>query len=62
MLYNLTLTWYSFFKFFKFLYIFERDRVREGEEQIERKTQTLKQAPHSELSAQSPSWAQTHEP
>ena len=32
----------------------ERDRVREGEGQRERHTQNRKQAPGSELSAQSP--------
>ena len=31
----------------------ERDRVQAGEEQRERETQNLKQAPGSELSAQS---------
>ena len=54
----------SFFKclfiylnfFFKHLFIFEteRDRAWTGEEQRERETQNLKQAPGSELSAQSP--------
>ena len=42
--------------FFQRLFIFgtERDRVPAGEGQRERETQTLKQAPGSELSAQSP--------
>ena len=43
-----------------FLFIFERDRGREstlvGEGQKERETQNLKQAPGSELSAQSPTY------
>ena len=34
----------------------ERDRVRMGEGQRERETQNPKQAPGSELSAQSPTW------
>ena len=43
----------SFFKFFVFL--FEREREREGGEgQRERETQNPKQAPGSDLSAQSP--------
>ena len=39
-----------------FLFIFEteRDRAQMGEGQRERETQNLKQAPGSELSAQSP--------
>ena len=42
--------------FFNVLFIFktERDRVRAGEGQRERETQNPKQAPGSELSAQSP--------
>ena len=42
------------------MFIFERERERErgevGEGQRERETQNLKQAPGSELSAQSPMW------
>ena len=46
------------------MFIFERERERErereqaqaGEEQGEREIQNLKQAPGSELSAQSPMW------
>ena len=34
----------------------ERDRVQAGEEQRERETQNLKQAPGSELWAWSPMW------
>ena len=34
----------------------ERDRVQAGEAQRERETENLKQAPGSELSAQSPMW------
>ena len=34
----------------------ERDRAREEKGQRERETQNLKQAPGSELSAQSPTW------
>ena len=33
-----------------------RDRVQVGEGQRERETQNLRQAPGSELSAQSPTW------
>ena len=49
----------SFKKIFLNVYSFfererERDRARVGEGQDERETQTLKQAPGSELSAQSP--------
>ena len=36
------------------MFIFERDRVQAGQGQRERETQNLKQAPGSELSAQSP--------
>ena len=41
-----------------FIYFFERERetVRVGEGQRERETQNLKQAPGSELPAQSPEW------
>ena len=35
------------------IFIFERERVRAGEGQRKRETQNLKQAPHSELTAQS---------
>ena len=44
--------------FLMFLFIFEtqRDRVLAGEGQRERETQNPKQAPGSELSAQSPMW------
>ena len=40
------------------MFIFERegDRVGMGEGQRERETQNLKQAPGSELLAQSPTW------
>ena len=40
------------------LFILERERDREqvGKRQRERETQNLKQAPGSELSAQSPTW------
>ena len=34
----------------------ETDRVQAGQGQTERETQNLKQAPGSELSAQSPTW------
>ena len=46
---------FSFFYFFN-VYLFlrdKRDRERAGVEQKERETQNLKQAPGSELSAQS---------
>ena len=36
------------------MYLFLRDRVQAGEGQRERETQNLKQAPGSELAAQSP--------
>ena len=39
--------------FLMFIYFWERDRVWAGEEQRERETQNLKQAPGSELSAKS---------
>ena len=43
------------FNFFNvFIYLRERDRTRVGEGQRERETQNPKQAPASELSAQSP--------
>ena len=57
------LTLYFLFIFLKmFLFIFEteRDRAWAGERQRERKTQNLKQAPGSELSAQAWHGAQTH--
>ena len=38
------------------MFIFERDSARVGEEQKERETQNPKEAPGSELSAQSPTW------
>ena len=46
------------------MFIFERERERAlvGEGQRERETQNPKQAPGSELSAQSPIWARTQEP
>ena len=53
----------SFLYFFN-VDLFLRERVRAGEEQRERETQNPKQAPGSELSAQSPtqgSNSQTHE-
>ena len=40
-----------------FIYFWETDRLRAGEGQTERETQNPKQAPGSELSAQSPMWA-----
>ena len=50
----------GFVYLFFFMFIFEkeedRDRVRVGEGQRERETQNPKQAPGSELSAQSPMW------
>ena len=51
--------------FLMFIYFWERDRVRAWEEQRERETQNLKQAPGSELSAHSPrqgsnSWTEWH--
>ena len=45
---------YSFF--FMFIFEKERDRAWAGEGQRERETQNRKQAPGSELSAQSPMW------
>ena len=49
-----------FFHFFKCLFIFERERDREGvgEEQRKRETQNPKiEDPGSELSVQSPTWS-----
>ena len=55
---NVSLTFKK--NFFKRLLIFDRERDTHrgqvGEGQKERDTQKLKQAPGSELSAQSPSW------
>ena len=46
-----------FFSFLNFhLFLRERERERAGEGQRERETQNPKQAPGSELSAQSPTW------
>ena len=39
-----------------FIFEKERDRAPAGERQRERETQNRKQAPGSELSAQSPTW------
>ena len=44
----------TFIFFYVYLFLRERDRAQEGEGQRERETQNLKQAPGSELSAQSP--------
>ena len=44
------------------MFIFERDGAQAGEGQRERETQNPKQAPGSELSAQSPREAPTPEP
>ena len=46
------------FLFFKSLFIFERERqsITRGGAERERETQNVKQAPDSELSAQSPTW------
>ena len=41
------------------MFIFEREREQAGERQRERETQNPKQAPGSELSAQSPMWGLT---
>ena len=46
-----------FFFMFIYFYFWDRDRVWAGEGQRERETQNLRQAPGSELSAQSPTWA-----
>ena len=48
--------------FLMFIYFWETERARAGEGKRETETQILKQAPGSELSAQSPTWAWTHEP
>ena len=45
-----------------YLILRERDRVKVEEGQRERETQNMKQAPGSELSAQSLIQPQTHEP
>ena len=39
-----------------FIFERERDRVQAEKGQREKETQNLKQAPHSEPSAQSPTW------
>ena len=44
------------FNVYLFLRERESDRAREGKGQRERETQNLKQAPGSELSAESPMW------
>ena len=44
------------FIFFTFIYFFERHRARAGEGQREKETENPKQAPGSELSAQSLTW------
>ena len=49
----------SFYNSLKYLLIFERDRAHVGKGQRERETQNQKQAPGSDLSAQSPTGAQT---
>ena len=46
----------GFFNVFIFYILRDRDRALVGEGQRERDTQSLKQAPGSELSAQSPTW------
>ena len=43
-------------KIFLYKFVFERDRTQAGEGQRARETQNLKQAPGSELAAQSPTW------
>ena len=45
-----------FFFFFQLLFIFEIEKEHEWGRVRERETQILKQAPGSELSAQSPTW------
>ena len=48
---------FFFFNVFNvYLFLRERDRARAGEEQRENDTQNPKQAPGSEMSAQSPTW------
>ena len=51
----------KFFNIYLFLGDTERQSTSGGETE-ERETQNLKQAPDSELSAQSLPWARTHEP
>ena len=46
----------TFSLFSLFLFFSERQSVSRGVEERERETQNLKQAPGSELSAQSPTW------
>ena len=48
--------WKYFFLIYFFKRLFLRDRAGAGEGRRERETQNLKQAPGSELSAQSPTW------
>ena len=45
---------FIFIYFYFYIYLFLRDRVLAGEGQRQRETQNVKQAPGSELSAQSP--------
>ena len=52
---------HPYFIFIFLMFIFERHRAQVEEGQRERETQNLKQASGSELSAQSPAQAQTHE-
>ena len=47
---------FSLFLFYIYLFLRDRDRAQVGEGQGENETQNLKQAPGSELSAQSPMW------
>ena len=55
---NLIYAYVCIFNFFDVYFIFEREtqRASRGGAERERETQNLKQAPGSELSAQSPTW------
>ena len=48
------------FLIFKCLFLTERERAQDTGGQRERKTQNLKRAPGSKLSAQKPMWGRTH--
>ena len=47
---------FSFNFFYVYLFLRERDGMQAGKGQRVKKTQNLKQAPGSKLSAQSPTW------
>ena len=56
LLVSLYFLYFFFFLIFKCLFLRGRDRARAGEGQKKGETEILKQAPGSEVSAQSPTW------